>query len=195
MTYRDVAFMGRMGSGKDSAAARLVEQRQYTRVAFADALRTTALDLDPIVGAESSGYGALPIRLSDLVRRYGWDRAKDVYPEVRRTLQRLGQAVREHDPGHWLRLALAKLDTADAWGLPAVVTDCRHVNEAQALRARGVLLVRIVRPAAGGRAGGAAEQQHVSETALDAFPADVTIHNVGTVAELYAAVDALPVLV
>ncbi|GGV54249.1 hypothetical protein [Streptomyces spectabilis] len=191
MTYRHVALMGRARSGKDTAASRLVLRHQFTRVAFADPLRTTALDLDPIVGTEPTGLGALPIRLSDVVRRHGWDAAK-IFPEVRRTLQRLGEAVREHDPEHWLRLALAKVDTADRWNIPVVITDVRHVNEADALRTRGFALVRVVRPGAHGPAS-RAEREHVSETALDEYPADAVLTNGGTLAELYQAADGLAV--
>ncbi|MFI8263692.1 hypothetical protein [Streptomyces sp. NPDC085665] len=190
MTYRHVALIGRARAGKDTVGARLVSRYQFVRVAFADPLRDTALDLDPIVGAERTSYGHLPIRLSDLVGRYGWERAKVEYPEVRRTLQRLGEAVRTHDPDYWVRLALARLDTAEAWNLPVVITDVRHVNEVTALRSRGALVVRVVRP--GDQLGGEAGQ-HVTETALAEFPADVTIPNAGTLADLHTLADTLAV--
>ncbi|MFJ2783674.1 MULTISPECIES: hypothetical protein [unclassified Streptomyces] len=189
MSYRHVALMGRAGSGKDSAAARLVRQHQFVRVAFADPLRDLAVSLDPIVTHEPAGVGSVPVRLSDVLRREGWDRAKR-RPEVRRTLQRLGQGIRDQDETYWLRAALATLDVADRWSLPVVVSDVRYANEASALRDRGALLIRIERP--GASAGGEAAR-HVSETELDAYPADVTIQNVGTLADLHAQVDALAV--
>lgn len=190
MSYRHVALMGRAGSGKDTAAARLVSRYQFVRVAFADPLKDSALRLDPIVGAESTSYGSLPIRLSDVVRRYGWDRAKNSYPEVRRTLQNLGETVRADDADFWLRMALDKVRTADRWSLPVVVSDVRYANEADALRSAGALMVRIERP--GASAGGEAAR-HVSELDLDAYPADVTIPNTGTLGHLDALVDALAV--
>ncbi|MFD9629802.1 deoxynucleotide monophosphate kinase family protein [Streptomyces violascens] len=192
MSFRHVALMGRARSGKDTVASRLIEEFQFTRVAFADPLRTAALDLDPIVGSEPAGYGPLPIRLSDLVRHCGWEGAK-AFPEVRRTLQRLGEAMRTQDTDTWLRLALAKVDVADTWGLPVVFTDCRHPNEADALRDRGFLLVRVVRPGPHGPTS-RNERQHISETALDDYPADAVLTNGGTVAELHAAADGLAVL-
>ncbi|MER5304597.1 hypothetical protein ABT039_34735 [Streptomyces lasiicapitis] len=182
--------MGRAGSGKDSAAARLISRYQFVRVAFADPLKESAMRLDPIIGAEGTSYGALPIRLSDVVKRYGWDRAKNSYPEVRRTLQRLGEAVRGDDPDFWLRMALDKISTADRWSLPVVVSDVRYANEADALRAAGALMVRIERP--GATAGGEAAQ-HVSELDLDAYPADVTVTNAGSLDDLYAMTDRLAV--
>ncbi|MFJ1789555.1 hypothetical protein ACIOML_35255 [Streptomyces anulatus] len=191
MSFRHVALMGRAGAGKDTAAARLVNRYQFVRVAFADPLKDSALRLDPIVGAESTSYGSLPIRLSDVVKRYGWDRAKNSYPEVRRTLQNLGEGIRADDPDFWLRMALDKVATADRWSLPVVVSDVRYANEADALRSAGALMVRIERP--GATAGGEAAR-HVSELDLDAYPADAVLNNSGTVAELNALVDELPIL-
>ncbi|MEV7278114.1 hypothetical protein [Streptomyces sp. NPDC093111] len=159
-------------------------------MAFADPLRALALDVDPIVGHEPAGGSSLPLRLSDVLRREGWDRAKR-RPEVRRTLQRLGQGVRDQDEGHWLRLALAKLDVADRWGLPVVVTDCRYENEARALRERGALLVRVERPDR--TSIGRDEREHRSETELDGYPADAVLTNGGSVDELYALADRLAV--
>ncbi|WP_432068240.1 hypothetical protein [Streptomyces sp. C10-9-1] len=191
MTYRHVALMGRAGSGKDTVGARLVSRFVFARVAFADPLRDMALSVDPIVSSEPTGYGPLPIRLSDVVRREGWDAAKR-RPEVRRTLQRLGQSVRDQYEDYWLRLALAKIDVADRWGLPVVVTDCRYVNEAEALRERGALLVRIERPGEHGPTG-EDERTHTSETELDDFPADAVLTNGGSLAELHALADRLAV--
>lgn len=185
MTYPNVAFLGKAGSGKDTAAAFLTRELAYVPVAFADPLRAVALALDPMVGADAGHFGYLPTRLSQVVDRYGWDGAKRTIPEVRRTLQRLGQAVRDVDPAFWLSLALERLDTAETWSLPVVVTDCRYRNEAEALRARGFTLVRIVRPSAG------PGSTHVSETELDTFPVDITLSNTGTVVDLWEQVREL----
>ncbi|MEW2635755.1 hypothetical protein AB0903_29980 [Streptomyces sp. NPDC048389] len=189
MSYRHVALMGRAGSGKDTIGARLVSRFVFARVAFADPLRDMALSMDPIVSSEPTGYGPLPIRLSDVVRREGWDTAKS-RPEVRRTLQRLGQSVRDQDEDFWLRLALAKIDVADRWNLPVVVTDCRYANEADALRCAGALMVRVDRPGAGAEGEAA---RHVSEIELDDYPADAVLTNGGTLAELHALADRLAV--
>ncbi|MGW3932844.1 hypothetical protein ACWECC_32835 [Streptomyces microflavus] len=186
MGYPNIALIGRARSGKDTIAARLISRYAYTRIAFADPLKELALSVNPIVAYEPSGYGPLPTRLSAIVRRYGWETAKDRFPEVRRTLQRTGQGIRDQEAGHWLSLALDKATVADAWNLPVVVTDCRYPNEAEALRTRGFRLVRVLRPDAAGAA-----PPHESETALDGYPADVTVANVGTLAQLDALADAL----
>ncbi|MBC3987820.1 hypothetical protein H8N00_02630 [Streptomyces sp. AC563] len=192
MTYRHVALIGRAGAGKDTVGARLVHRFAFVRVAFADPLRAMALDVNPIIDTEpASDSLRAPLRLSDLVRSEGWDAAKQ-RSEVRRTLQRLGQAVRDQDPDYWLRLALARIDVADRWGLPVVVTDARHINEAEALRARGFLLVRIVRPGTAGQADATA-RRHISERELRGFDADAVLTNGARLADLHALADRLAV--
>jgi hypothetical protein len=180
---RNIAFIGKARSGKDASALWLVRQRAYTRLAFADPLKEMALSVDPYI---PTTYG-VTVRLSALIADVGWDYAKDRYPEVRRTIQRMGQSVREHDEDFWVRTLARKVDNADAWNLPVVVTDVRYPNEANMLRARGFLLARIVRP----------ERQmiehgnHASETALDSFEADRIVYNTATLDDLYRRVAEL----
>ncbi|MFI0262071.1 hypothetical protein ACH4OW_23875 [Streptomyces sp. NPDC017056] len=111
---------------------------------------------------------------------------------MRRTLQRLGQSVRDQDERLWLRLALAKVDVADRWSVPVVITDLRYRNEADALRARGFLLVRVERPGEHGPAS-ADQREHISETELDGVEPDAVLTNGGTVAELHTLADRLAV--
>ncbi|MET9617128.1 hypothetical protein [Kitasatospora indigofera] len=185
MTYPNIALVGRAQSGKDTFAAQLISKFAYTRVAFADPLKAAALAADPIVSAEPGHFGYLSSRLSDVVRLHGWEKAKTAVPEVRRTLQRFGQSIREVDPDFWANLAMDRLETAQTWNLPVVVTDCRYLNEATALRARGFRFVRVIRPGLEDRAGGAASV-HISETELDGISTDATVINSGSVADLGA---------
>jgi hypothetical protein len=177
----DIALIGRARSGKDTVAARLVAQG-YTRVAFADPLKTALLDMNPYV---PTGYG-VTVRLQALIADVGWDYAKDNYPEVRRLLQHTGQTVRGMDPGFWVTAALDVI--AGIWS-PVVVSDVRYPNEAEALRVRGFKIVRIVRPDTAPLPGGASA--HDSETALDRYPIDSLIYNVGSLADLARRADAL----
>lgn len=185
MTYRNIALIGKARSGKDSAGARLVHNWHFTRVAFADPLKRMALDINPYIPT----VPGVTVRLESLVADVGWEYAKDNYPEVRRTLQRAGESVRRLDEDFWLNTALRSIDAAAGWNMPVVVTDCRYLNEAQALQARGFMLVRIRRHLDDHpfRTAG----QHASETALDDFPADQTIINSGTLFDLETEIDAL----
>lgn len=186
----NIGLIGRKRSGKDTAALHLVQSRAYTRLAFADPLKEMALALDPFVCADEMDGAA--VRLSELVREIGWERAKDEHAEVRRILQRTGQTVREYDSDFWLRPMRRKLNTAERWNLPVIVADVRYPNEADMLRQRGFRLVRIIRPS--DAAMTMAEMRaamHESETALDDYDADVTIRNTGSIADLRAAISAV----
>lgn len=184
--YRNIAFIGKARSGKDTAALRLIRDWAFTRVAFADPLKSMALSVDPLICAADDRVDWVDedVRLSEYVKVYGWEAAKDNYPEVRRTLQCLGASVRELDEDFWLNIALRSIDAADTWNMPVVVTDCRYPNEAEALRKRGFLMVELRRSGADGNG-------HPSETALDHFRADDFLYNDNTVFDLHAAVDAL----
>jgi len=168
----NVGIIGRMRVGKDTAGEWLVDNRGYRRIGFADALKDAALTLDPIAWPHRTGWGedgTGVVRLSELVRDVGWERAKET-PEVRRTLQELGMAIRAIDPEFWLRAALAKVTEANEAGVPAVITDVRFPNEADSLRRAGFHLVYIDRP-------GVPQLDHASEGALTSADAKYVIRN------------------
>jgi hypothetical protein len=179
MGTRDIALMGRARSGKDTVAAYLCETYGYTRVAFADPLREAALKLDPIISRSVIGGD---LRLSHVLDAgHGWEYAKNKFPEVRRILQHIGQGVRDLDEDFWLSIAVTTITDARNAGRPVVITDCRYPNEYNALRASGFTMTRVVRPDRGDVPG----SEHVSETALNGFPADWTLCNISTLEDLY----------
>jgi hypothetical protein len=186
----NIGLIGKARSGKDTAALHLVRTRAYTRLAFADPLKEMALSIDPLIPSVER----IHVRLSTLIRDVGWEYAKDSYPEVRRILQHTGQTMREYDDEFWLTAMRRKLNNAEAWNLPVIVSDVRYPNEAGMLRSRGFRLVRIVRPDSSYRSLGnvfAEGAKHASETALDGYAADATITNAGSVTDLYEELSRL----
>lgn len=171
-----IGLSGKKRAGKDTLAERLVTRHGFQRVSFADSLRDAALSLDPLIltGAE---VGLMPLRLTQVVGNLGWERAKSV-PEVRRTLQRLGVAIRELDTGFWVHAAARTIEAALGEGRPVVVTDVRFPNEAEYIRHKGGVLVRVERP------GLHPVDAHESETALDEWEFDCLVVNDGTLDEL-----------
>lgn len=82
---------GAKGAGKNTVGDILVRDYNFIEIAFADRLKDAALALDPLIPVEPFDFDARPhVRLSELIDKHGWREAKDTYPEVRRTLQRLG---------------------------------------------------------------------------------------------------------
>lgn len=197
-----VAFTGFARSGKDTAAARLVERHGFNRLAFADPMREALLRLNPtvvvheddLVSMESasgtrhpefalySKVPAIPIRA--LVVAFGWDLVKSEIPEVRELLQRLGTQVGRELFGEnfWVEQLFrrahreGKLDRL-------VITDCRFENEAHAVLDRGGIVVRVARPGVG------PVNAHESDRGLPDHLVTETVSNDGTIEELSAKVD------
>lgn len=154
MNYIDVGLMGLAGSGKDTAAAALLAVG-WRRMAFAD-------------------------RLKSLASRFGWDGYKDA--RGRKLLQDLGMAARAYDQDFWIKDAEAHIDNIcqyHSWKVPYVWTDVRFQNEADFVRKRRGIIIRIKRP----------EQisldQHESELNQFDIRADYEVVNGGTIEDLH----------
>lgn len=167
-----VGITGRARSGKDTAAAALITSGGYVRVGFADALKRSALALDPYVDQG--------IRLSEAVTSMGWEAAKDQVPEVRRLLQRLGDEAgrRVHGETTWVQIAMREIARHRLAGKSVVVPDVRYDNEVDALRAAGFVIVRV------SRAVSTVGDPHPSETLVDQLSVDIEIKNAGQRHEL-----------
>jgi len=115
-----IGLSGFARAGKDEVARTLVEEKGWTRIAFADPLKQIAKEL-------------------------GWDGTKD--EAGRRLLQSLGVAVRDHlSPDAWVQAAEDDIERIQG---PVVITDVRFPNEVQMIRRRGGKMVRIMRPGTG----------------------------------------------
>lgn len=176
-----IGLIGKKRAGKDTFAAVLTERHGYEKVAFADPLREAALALDPIVHVEIDKNGEPDVmRYSEALEAFGYEKAKDLFPEVRTVLQRLGtDSIRALDAGFWVRAAMDRVAKIDG---PVVVTDVRFPNEANAIRNAGGKLIRITRHAQPG-------DDHPTETALDDYQEDYTVPNLASKDALEAVAD------
>ena len=185
---RSIGLIGKMGSGKSTAADAL-RSLGYIPLSFAAPLKEMVIDADPLV-TYGEHFG-VPIHLSDLLDAgYTFEECKREYPEVRRSLQRIGQGIRRIDPDYWVRNLLARAVECPP-SVPIVVTDVRYPNEADALRKNGFTLVRVKRQLTTTKGLTNDETRamlHESETALDRYAVDVTIRNDGSLIDLHAAV-------
>lgn len=147
-----------------------------------------ALDiLDPFVtGTE---------RLGTLLREAGgdWEKLKDEendprHREIRRLQQALGTEVgRETLPGSvWADTGMAKVARHRRDLASVVITDCRYDDEAEAVRAAGGKVVRIVRPSLP-----EPTDSHTSESGVSEHLVDREIVNDGTLDDLRAASEEL----
>ena len=170
-----VAFTGRAGSGKSTAADHLVACG-WVRVKFADPLKNMVRAL-----LAASGMPAVEIE-----RRIEGDLKEMPDPILggktpRYAMQTLGtewgrQAI---DSGLWTGIAQAQILAHLQAGLSVVVDDCRFENEAAVVRDLGGLVVEL-------RGRGGIAGSHVSERGVEP---DLHCPNTGTIAELRGWID------
>jgi dephospho-CoA kinase len=148
----DIGLIGLASSGKDTAAEVLI-QKGWRRKAFADHLKT-------------------------LAHFFGWNGEKD--ERGRTLLQDLGMAARTYNSNFWIQQAYFSTSAVPVayTKIPFVWTDVRFENEAEFIRKRGGVIVRIIRPQV-------KMDQHISEFGQNKIDADYTIINDGTVEELH----------
>lgn len=174
-TPKLIAITGYARSGKDTIAEHLIAQHGFQRVSFADEVREAALALDPIV--QINLRIGVPVRLSSVVSRDGWDAAKAI-PEVRRTLQRLSTEAGKnfHGDDIWVRLAAPKV--YDLWesGTSAVITDLRFPNEVDWVHSIGGQVWKVQRPVTDASLTGE-NAVHATESHIDSIRADTVIDN------------------
>lgn len=166
-----IGFSGYMRSGKDTAGGYLRDRHGFHHASFAAKLKDALYALNPLIPRDTAGPG--DFRLQPLVDAYGWEQAKDRFPEVRALLQRLGTDAGRKVLGEnvWVDAVMRDMPV----DRDVVFTDLRFPNEAQAIKDAGGVVVRIHRP--GFEPG---PDAHVSETALDGFAFDFEVTNEGS---------------
>lgn len=146
-----IGLSGYAQSGKDTVASILAE-RGYKRYAFADIMKDCLVAMDPYTG---------PLRLSDNIADYGWEKAKVLIPEIRRLVQVFGTEVGRNILGEdiWVQALINKIKSE----MPdkVVITDVRFENEFSAVKNYGGEMWRVQRP------GVTAPNNHSSEHSLE----------------------------
>ena len=152
-----IGLSGRRGSGKDTVA-RILQQLQPERNwqvrSFGDSIKSVCAAL---TGEDVAPY-------------YSQRGKAELVPTFRRTrgemLQQVGQALRVWEPLVWVDAFFAGLPP-DAFVL---VPDVRFANEADPIRARGGLMLRVEGDPLQQRGDGTRDDNHPSETAMDDYP-------------------------
>lgn len=161
-----ICISGKAGHGKDTAARFLKENLEL---------------------CENS---VLITHFGDLVKYvckafFDWDGKKN--EAGRELLQTVGtDIVRDEDPDYWVRFIANMLGFFEhAWDY-VLIPDCRFQNEIEYLVASGfdVKHIRVVRDNYVSTMP-EEQQNHISETALDDYPADIYVHNSGYLADFY----------
>lgn len=161
-----IGINGRMLAGKDSFAQIFADiYENVERVAFAAKLKESCAALFNVSLAELE-----ELKVEEDVRLVAsWDGELDFYSfdyqplNFRQLLQRYGTEAHRDVFGDdfWVRQLLDNVIDAEKFVL---VTDCRFPNEAEAIKNRGGLVIRIVRPDQDDHG-----DRHASEQNIDAL--------------------------
>lgn len=171
-----IAVTGYKNSGKNAVCNVLAEHYGYKITGFADALKKQMLAIDPWIPTDNGKYW---YRLSDLVETWGWDQAKEKFPEIRRLLQKGGTEGGRDVFGQdiWVKTWANTADALLEADYAVCVSDMRFLNEAAAVRDLGGQVWRVHRP-------GTAAGEHLSESELDEIVPDKVIRNTGSLEDL-----------
>lgn len=192
-----IALSGWAGSGKDTAAS-FLQNKGYTRVAFADILKeyvayTYGISLESMHSRELKDAPLLgyPLELQDIdtlpseIQYYLHDYLKGGYWTPRALCILEGTVKRAVTRKYWTdRVIKEILTNADK---EYVVTDLRYRSEATQLKERlgeRLKVVRVVR-------WDSQPSSDPSETDLDQWHFDATLVNRGSIEDLGATIDVL----
>lgn len=177
-----IGLTGPAGSGKDTVARFLCDTQGFVQVAFADAMRD---------GLKAM-FGLTDEELSDRTKK------EDYIPWLGRSprylMQTLGTTWGRNciKPDLWVQLAARKVE-AHRRSSPClhingiVLSDVRFEDEAAYVRGQGTLWhIHRTTMAYTGLASSAL--QHISEQGVAWLPCDRTIHNSGSIDDLYETV-------
>jgi hypothetical protein len=189
-----IALTGQQRCGKDSVADRLVERHGFTKISFAAPLKQALRATDPILGFHPYRPGEL-VRLSEALANESEDSIKQLFPEYRRLLEKLGtEGIRAIDDKFWVNAAVERvIQDPDGEGR-YVFPDARFQNEVNAIRtfttfpwqARSEAW-HIVRPSLVGPVG----EQHASAVLHGNLGEDREVLNDGTLEDLWQRVDGV----
>lgn len=174
-----IAICGHKFSGKSTVANLLHNATGYEIVSFADKLKDITCVLSGCTRENLEDYDFKENELvPDYLRPYCGNAKK---PTFRAFLQYFGSEVmRGINDNIWIDCTLS--NASEAKGL--IISDCRLPNEAKAVKARGGIVIKVVREGCGG-------DSHCSEVGVDEIDADYTIWNDTTLENLVLNVDSL----
>ena len=170
-----IAICGHKFSGKSTVARLLHNATGYEVRSFATPLKKMVCAL---VGCTMDDLEDYDYKENTEVPEHLWAYCANGKHTIRALMQGLGDLMRKENPDVFIECTLNSKDDF-------LVSDCRFPNEARAVKARGGIVIKVVRPDA------KSSDTHQSETLIDKIEADYTLWNDTTLENLVANVDAL----
>lgn len=171
-----IGIHGKKRSGKDTCADYLVEKYGFEKISFADPVRDALYALNPIVDCYQGAR-----RYRDVIDKFGYEQAKDFFPDIRRLLVDMGTAVGREliDEDLWVNMLARKLELKKNY----VASDVRFINEACYIRDWGGPIIRVI------RASTDVPAKHISEEPLPGHLVDHMLYNDSSLSDLYGTLD------
>ena len=170
-----IAICGHKFSGKSTVANLLHNATGYEVRSFATPLKKMVCAL---VGCTMDDLEDYDYKENTEVPEHLWAYCANGKHTIRALMQGLGDLMRKEIPDVFIECTLNSKDDF-------LVSDCRFPNEAKAVKERGGIVIKVVRPDA------QAKDSHQSETQIDEIEADYTLWNDSTLGNLVANVDSL----
>jgi hypothetical protein len=144
---------------------------------FADKLKQVAYIL---TGIPAENFSDQDFKLTNLPPQWS---NHGMPMTVREFLQKLGtDALRDGlHPNTWVNALMSDYKPDSKW----IITDCRFINEANAVKKENGIIVRVNRP------GIAPVNNHPSETAIDGYKFDYVIENISDLKSLAKSVEII----
>lgn len=166
-----IGLSGKKQSGKSTIANHLMDKHGFFEVSW-------AYPIKEIIGrrlfgfSEEELYGSLKDSINPT-----WKATP------RQAYQYAGSVFREFYPDFWVILGLRRINNLLEKNRNVVVSDCRYLNEALAIKSLGGYILRIERENINNR------DNHISEVDLDMFNFDERIRNSGELDLLKIKID------
>lgn len=172
-----IGLTGRAGAGKSTVAAYLEHKWAMHQIAFAEPIQSMLCQLFAVAGID--GAWTADRALKELPTSLGWS--------YRHLAQSLGTEWARHQlaDDFWLRVAGTRIDTPMMQTEHVVISDVRFPNEADWIRARGGVIVRVLRE------GLPSVRLHESERHADSIMPDTELLNFGSLSTLHDQIDRM----
>lgn len=180
--FQPVQLIGVAGNGKragkDSFADVLVRHYGFKYYSLSAPILAHLCILNPLVTAD--------LRFAEVFEEYGYEEAKDKFPEFRTLMVRYGT-----DLGRKIFSDYIWVDECVAWVQQfkpekLVIPNIRFANEIEMIKFLGGQIVYIHRPGNVPAIDGVTGKPHESDLSVKPSDCDVVIHNSGTLDDLVA---------
>jgi hypothetical protein len=170
-----IGILGKAGAGKDTVRGILEAEHAYTGLAFADPMREMLQRLFDVAKLPDQYRTSRTLKETPL---------PELQISYRQMMQKLGtEWGRSLKEDLWVRLAKSRVEADSSKNY--CISDVRFKNEAAWIKNQGGVLWRVERPNVD------SVQLHVSEVEADDIQVDVTVPNIGSLAELSAIVGTI----